>query len=438
MVQSLPKQDKQILRELAKSYAEMASLPVMDERRKLWRDHFSLKETRTPVYVHFGYWDRWCRELYADERLKCQNPFARDYETWFLIQMHHAGLGDDFICEPWVPLRAAYEFSGRKENEHRRLLFQSAFAQPDISLEEAWGFDKIVRHGMSDGQAWKSEPPIKTWDDLALIKLPRHSIDEEATIARYDKLHDAVGDILEIDIQRGPLMTGFYGDISTALGELRGIDNLMMDMCMNPDELHQLLSVLRDGILANHEAAELAGDFSLTCEQQLNQGMPYVGELHDPRANSKIKSRKESWGFLAAQEYTLVSPEFHDEFLLQYQIPIIKEYGVSHYGCCENLTDKIDGLRKIPNLRSIAVTPFADVKQCAEQIGTDYAISWRPSPANMICLTTDKERIKGFLKEGIDALKGTRYHISLKDVETVMGEPERLNNWVSIARSMLG
>lgn len=437
MILNLPEQDKGVLRELAKRYKELCSQPIMDERRKLWRDHYSLKETRTPIYVHFGYWDAWCREMYADKKLKCNSPFAKDYEVWFLIQMHHFSLGDDFICEPWVPLRAVYEFEGRKANEHRRLTFQSSFSQPDISMEEAWGFEKITRHGLKDGQAWKSEPPIKTWDDLALIKPLKHSIDEEATKARYDVLHDAIGDILTIDVQRGPLLTGFYGDISTILGELRGLDMMMMDMCMYPDELHQLLSILRDGVLENHKAAELAGDYSLTCEQQLNQGMPYVGELHDPCANYKIKSRKESWGFMAAQEYTLVSPEFHDEFLLKYQIPIVKEYGVSHYGCCENLSDKIDGLRQIPNLRSIAVTPSADVRSCAEQIGLDYAISWRPSPANMICLTTDKNKIGGFVQEGVNALKGTRYHISLKDVDTVMGEPERIKQWVSIARNVL-
>ncbi len=40
-------------------------------------------------------------------------------------------------------------------------------------------------------------------------------------------------------------------------------------------------------------------------------------------------------------------------------------------------------LRQFPNLRNIVVTPRADVRRCAEQIGTDYVISWRPNPADM-------------------------------------------------------
>ena len=50
----------------------------------------------------------------------------------------------------------------------------------------------------------------------------------------------------------------------------------------------------------------------------------------------------------------------------------------------EDLTNKIDMLRTIPNLRRIAVSPFANVRRCAEQIGTDYVMSYRPSPADMV------------------------------------------------------
>ena len=78
-----------------------------------------------------------------------------------------------------------------------------------------------------------------------------------------------------------------------------------------------------------------------------------------------------------------------DEFMLQYQLPIMAEYGLVAYGCCEDLTRKIDVLRQIRNLRRIAVTPVADVRRCAEQIGTDYVISWRPNPTDMVCAGWD-------------------------------------------------
>ena len=43
--------DKQIIRELAKRVAEVAELPIMAERRRLWKAHNSLKSERPMVYV---------------------------------------------------------------------------------------------------------------------------------------------------------------------------------------------------------------------------------------------------------------------------------------------------------------------------------------------------------------------------------------------------
>jgi len=40
--------DKKVLRELAREYAEIAHKPVMDERRKLWRGLNSFRKTRPP------------------------------------------------------------------------------------------------------------------------------------------------------------------------------------------------------------------------------------------------------------------------------------------------------------------------------------------------------------------------------------------------------
>jgi hypothetical protein len=430
--------DQSILLELAKQYAEIAAMPIMDERRNLWRDHYSLKETKTPVLILYGIWNAWCQEAFADEKLQCTDPFYRDYERWFRIQMHHAEVGDDFICEPWVPLRATYAVQGIDENDYRPLCTQSVYAQPTLSLSEAWGIKNVVRHGVTHGGAWKSEAPIKTWDDLELLKAPDHLINETVTQERLNLLHEAVGDVLEIDVQRGPILSGFGGDISTALGELRGIEQIMFDMYESPDRLHEMLAILRDGIINNQNQAEEAGDFSITCEPQQNQGFPYVDKLEDQKPNSGPRKKKDTWGFMAAQEFTLISPDFHDEFLLQYQLPIIRDYGVSHYGCCEDFTQKIDILRNIPTLRSIAVTPSADVVKCAKEIGADYAISWRPSPADMICAKWDDDRIRKLLKHGLTACQGTHFHICLKDVETLQGEPDRLKRWIEIVRSVIG
>ena len=403
--------DIQILRDLAKQYRELTEKPIQEQRRTLWTDHFSLKKTPPPIVALFGMWNAWCRELFADNTLKCQDPFYRRHEQWFHIQLFQDSINDDTILEPWISQRAIFKAA------------QGNFGEP-------WGAPH-ARHGGESEGSWTAEPYIKKWVDVAKLTAPAHVIDEEATAEAVRKLQDAVGDILEVDVNRGPILHNFSGDISTTLGGLRGIQQMMMDMYEAPDELHALLAFLRDGVLANQQQAEDAGDFSLTAQH--NQAMTYAGSLERPKANSGPCKRSQVWGFCASQEFTLVSPQFHDEFLFQYQIPIFEKYGLVHYGCCEDLTQKIDMLRQLKTLRSIAVAPRAYARKCAEQIGTDYVLSWRPNPT-MVCSTWESDQIRKSIREGLDACKDSIMHVSLKDIENLEHEPDRLGRWIQIIR----
>ena len=205
-------------------------------------------------------------------------------------------------------------------------------------------------------------------------------------------------------------------------------------MVDNPEWLHQIVGFMSDGVLTTHNEAEAAGDWRL-CNHQ-NQAMPYAQELPDPEANSESVNRDKLWGYCASQEMAQVSPEMHDEFILRYQLPIIEKFGLVAYGCCEDLTYKIDMLRKIPNLRRIAVTPWADVRKCAEQIGSDYVFSWRPSPAEMICSGFEPDYIRKVVRNAMEASKGCHVDITLKDVQTVQHHPENLKEWVKIVRDI--
>ena len=140
------------------------------------------------------------------------------------------------------------------------------------------------------------------------------------------------------------------------------------------------------------------------------------------------------WCFCAAQEFAAVSPAMHEEFLLQYQLPILRPYGLVAYGCCEDLTRKIDMLRRIPNLRRIAVSPMADVARCAAHIGRDYVLSYRPSPSDMVGYGFDEARIRAILRRDLAACRGCHTDVTLKDVETVQRDPTRVRRWVAICR----
>ncbi len=404
--------DIRVLRDLAKKYAEIAHRDVQDERRDIWTRLNSLERTRPTVLASFGMWNVWCREVFGDDRMECEDSFYRAHERGLRMAIFQAGVGDDWIAEPWFTQRATVAGGWRG----------------------LWGVEQGRIPATEEGGSWKFDPPIKDWADVARLRPLAHNIDEEATARDVARLQEAVGDILPVNVDRSPAYQGFAADIATDLAGLRGLEQVMTDVYEHPKELHALLAFMRDGILAAQDAAEAAGDFSLTT--QANQAMTYCRELEPPRANSGPRMRKDLWCHCAAQEFTLISPAMHDEFMLQYQLPIISRFGLVCYGCCEDLTRKIDMLRQVPNLRMIAVTPRADVERCAEQIGTDYVISWRPNPADMVCCQFDEDLIRRTVRHAMEACRGQHVTIHLKDIETVQGQPDRLRRWVEIVRSV--
>ena len=98
-------EDRKILRDLAKRVADIASLPIMAERRELWKKHNSLKPVR-PMILIFpeGSWG----ELLPHSNLKCQGDQARGIE-WSLrsrIYYHEHFLDDTVIEKEWIVSKA--------------------------------------------------------------------------------------------------------------------------------------------------------------------------------------------------------------------------------------------------------------------------------------------------------------------------------------------
>lgn len=399
--------DKNIVRELAIKYAELANSPAEKIKRDMWRAKNSFKLTRPLIYVRAYAWNEM-----PMSKPQTTDPLCRQIENFFRNELFRATFADDYIFEPWYSLNCIYKHAG-------------------------WGIDgKREYPGETETlEAFKYDYPIKNLDDIKKMRSPVHFVDEVATAEMLAKVQDLIGDILPVDMMRGPYCRNWTADISTDLGRLRGMENFMLDMYENPEWLHSLLKFMSESVQCNQEQAETAGDIGLTFTY--NQAMAYAEELPDPAPNVNGIKRKQLWGFTAAQEYALVSPEMHEEFLLQYQLPVMQKFGLVAYGCCEDLTNKISMLRQIPNLRRIAVSPFANVKKCVEQIGTDYVISYRPSPSDMVSFGFDTSRIRKILKRDFDYLKGTYFDITLKDVETVQSDPDRIRNWVNLTREII-
>ena len=406
----MPHRDKQIIRTLARRYADVAADPIQDVRRTLWRDHNSLVPTRPLLYARVEGSVAGTAEVPEVALPKCEDPRWRGIEKWLQLHLFKASLGDDYVFEPFLPIHATFSCTG-------------------------WG-PTIALHFATEGtHSFTVDYPIRDLDDLDQLRPPSHAIDEAATASWLAEVEDTIGDILTVDSDRAPAYRMWSGDISSDLGYLRGVGSLTTDVLMYPEWTHRFVKFLADGVERVQSQAEAAGDWGFSAHE--NQSIPYARELDGPRPNARGARRSQLWGYMASQEFELVPPELFEEFLLRYQRPILERYGLVAYGCCEDLTRKIDKLRSVRNLRRIAVAPRADLRSCAQQIGTDYVISWRPNPAEMICLGCDEDAMHKKLIEGLRICKGLHVDICLKDITTVQNEPHRFGVWVRVARQAI-
>jgi hypothetical protein len=144
------------------------------------------------------------------------------------------------------------------------------------------------------------------------------------------------------------------------------------------------------------------------------------------------------WASAEAQELAGVSPAMHEEFVLQYERPLLAPFGLTGYGCCEDLTAKLDDVFRIPHIRRISISPFADVDACAARLGGDYIFSWKPNPS-MLVGRFDSEAVEAYIRHAIDAARanGCVLEMILKDTHTCEHHPERFDEWTRIARCLV-
>lgn len=89
--------DREILRSLAGRYMELASLPVMQERKRQWTALKDLHAERPMVLFETLFLE----DYVADAELECNDPSLRDVERRMRWLIRHAEeVGDDLVLEP--------------------------------------------------------------------------------------------------------------------------------------------------------------------------------------------------------------------------------------------------------------------------------------------------------------------------------------------------
>ena len=406
---SFVSRDIDVVRELARRYMEIALSDKHVRMRRRFRDSNDLKIVRPPLIMEEIPW----HEMNMDGELDCvcEDETLRKMEYQLRVQLFREKhfKCDNYIQPVWVIDKASASTGIGFEIAEKRLAVDRA--------------NNIVSHEYSDVLA--DESSLEKYHDPIVTAHPE--IDAQ-NVARAEEI---LNGIMPVEL-RGSLI--YYAPWDQ-IAMLRGVQPILMDMYDRPDYLHRIIALFTRGMACEMDQRSALGLYDPRCISL--HCTP--GQVTPPRApDPGHYTCGDIWFRTMAQMFSSVSPSAHDEFDLQYSIPLAGRCAYTYYGCCEPLHDRIDRLKQYPNLRKIGVSPWANVETSAEIIGGDYVLSRKPNPAN-VALETDPEVIRHEISETARlCLKyGCPCDITLKDISTVSYKPRNLIVWAETASAVL-
>ncbi len=405
--------DIQAVRELAARVAEIAALPIQDEKRRLWRDLNGLRPSRPMVTIDQVCWN----EMGIDNEfpLHCEDPECRGYENHLrriLFQWEHFPV--DMVVDAFIRIPKAITNTG----------FGIKIDEEVAVTDPTSG---VVGHAYTN--------QFQTEADLEKIKVPQISHDAAETERRLGVAHELFDGLLEVRAEGIAPYLSLWDPISTWMS----VEDALFGIIDRPEYMHKLVGRMTDGYLRMLDQLEeqglLCGPQSLIhCTGAFTDELPADG--YDPE---KPRCR-DRWMFGLAQMLGTVSPAMYDEFEVQYTARICERFGLVYYGCCEPLHGKMEQVRKIPHCRKVSMSPWVAEERGAEEIGADYVYSRKPNPALLAGTSFDADYIRKYLTTTRDICARHNCPLELiqKDISTVGYKPERLFEWARIAMEVVG
>lgn len=418
--------DRQILRELAKKWIEIANLPAMDERKVQWKALNDLNAIKPMILVETWY----IQDYVYEAELQCEDIFFRNVEkTMRWIIRHFEEIGDDIVVEPYF--RLPWEVS-----------------QPDygVSIELISG---QVNNVETVGFTYNF--PIKTSEDISKLKHNTRHVYRKKTEMEKEVLEDMMGDILTIktggndpfhfDSGFRPWVGNNFFGLTWELLKLIGNNKILTWVYDEPDAIHRLMSFLRDDRIAQFKWMEKEKLLELNTDNQFAGAGRYGYVLELPQADyNGVVRTKDLWGWAESQETgtPILSPGMFAEFVLPYIADLSKMFGLIYYGCCEGLHDRWELISKgIPNIRSVSISGWSDFKKMGEFLGEKYVYSRKPIPTYISGNGQNWEALRKDVIKTLEAVKGNNFEFIFRDIYTINGDRPRLKRWVDMVYSLL-
>ena len=407
----LSSSDKDILKQLAAEVAKIASLPTHKGKARLWTKLNDLKSERPMVWINEICWN----EMNVDDELtlRSMHPWARDQEDQLrktIYQWKH--LPADMIVNDYLPCPLAIHST-------------------DFGVIE--DVDVIKTDDANDVVSRHFNVQIKNPEDIEKIKMPVITHNEKATQLSFETMKEVYDGIIDV---KKVGQTHIWFTPWDYLIRWWGIQEAMMDMIMRPDMVNAAVERMVDAWMIELDQFEQMNLLALDNDSTRigSGGYGFTSELPGDNFDAANVKPINMWGCSNAQIFSEVSPDMHWEFALRHDLRWLERFGLTYYGCCEPLHNKIDLLRKIPNLRKISISPWCDIPSVISQVQSDYVISQKPSPAILAESDWQPEKARADIKKVLEEANGN-CHIEfiMKDISTVRHDPKRLWQWSQIA-----
>ncbi len=402
-----------VLRTLANSYMEIASLPVQKEKMNLWKSFKRRDEVRPMVMIDQIPW----HELNYDGSLTCvtQEPFLRKIEEHFrqtLFQWKH--FPADMVVEPFLTIPYCVS------NYGYGLYTRSTKAFTDKE---------------NDVISQNFENQLETEEDVEKIQDLNLSVDiqtsrEWANISKF--IFDG---ILPVRQAGGANIKLQIWDI---LSEFMGVENIYFDLVDRPGFIHRIMTRMTQATLNGIHQANNLGLFDTSANLCHCSGI-YTDELLPDFGAGFGKDSTHCWSFAMAQLFTSVSPHITEEFEIPYVKQLAANFGMLYYGCCERLDDRLSIVQTIPNIKKISCSPWSNKENFAANLNPKIIMSNKPSPAFLAAPAFDLTPVVKDLKETCNIAKRNRIQVEflLKDLSTVQYQLKRLTQWHDAAMKVV-
>ena len=324
---NISRRDREVLQELAEKIANIATLPIHNEKIKMWKKLNSLKSKKPMIWINpmIGHMPWHEMEVEDELKLNTKNEFCRKIEMKMLKTIYQwKNMRVDMVVEPKIACPLVINNSG-------------------FSIEEKVDIARVDSD--SDIYSRHFHIQIKDEDDIQKIKMPKVSYDKDATEQNYQIMSEIFDGILEVEKCGTP---DYWFVPWDRLIRWLGVQEGLTALVLRPKFIHKCMERLTQAYISMLDQYEKLNLLTLNngnCRAGTG-GLAYTNGLPQSDFNPKKVKAADLWGFCTAQIFTEVSPQMHEEFALNYELHWLKRFGLNYYGCYEALHKKLTLLRK--------------------------------------------------------------------------------------------